>query len=189
MWHLLRAVEEHDGPLTLPTPLRESQYFASLAHTIIGQQISTAAARTIRARFKEAFPTITPDTIIESHTQLPALGISAQKQRYLAALATAWPTLPTTDFSKMSNQAIIAELTTISGIGVWSAEMFLLFTLGRTNVFSYRDLGLMQSLYHYYQYHPHYTRKIAHTVDRWHPYESVASLTLWRARDTKTPLV
>ena len=83
----------------------------------------------------------------------------------------------------MTDEEIISELTKLYGIGRWTAEMFLMFSLARPDVFSYGDLGLMQSLYKKYQYIPHYNRKIANTVDSWSPHRTIASLTLWHTKD------
>lgn len=188
MAQLLAKARAHSNPLTVPTPRPESEYFASLARIIIGQQISTAAARTINERLTLALGTVTPDTITAQAADLPTLGLSTAKMRYLLTMAKRWPDVPTTQFVTMSDTEIISTLTTLPGIGTWSAEMFSLFTLARSNIFSYHDLGLMQSLYYVYELYPHYTRTIRSTVERWSPYRSVASLTLWYARDHKLSL-
>lgn len=185
---LLARAKTHSTPLTLPTPTAPKDYFAALASTIISQQISTAAAKTITSRVYAALRTITPDTILTGQNKLTAAGVSPQKLRYLNAMAERWPQLKTDKFDSLPDKEIIEELTSIPGIGVWSAEMFLLFTLRRSNIYSPRDLGLAQSLLYYYQLRPHYNRKIAAVIETWSPYRSVASLTLWHARDTKAPL-
>lgn len=188
MHHLLLRAVQHPTSLPRLVAKPQSQYFAALTDTIIGQQISTAAARTIRERLRNHLGDITPETIRAQQTTLATAGISPQKARYLSSLAEAWPKLPIDQFSTHSDAELTTILTALPGIGPWSAEMFLLFTLGRPDIFSYRDLGLMQSIYTYYNFYPNYTRKIQTTVDRWSPYRSVASLTLWHARDTRAPL-
>lgn len=186
--YVLTRALAHPVPLTIPAAKPPQDYFASLVSTIISQQISTAAAKTIQQRVSTALGELTPESILQSEALLPKLGISPQKLRYLTGMAHAWPALPIDTFPTRSDEDIISILTSLPGIGEWSAEMFLLFTLGRPDIFSYRDLGLMQSLYTLYQYRPHYTRKIHRTVSQWSPYRSIASCALWHARDTKAVL-
>ncbi len=175
--------------LTLPTPTDSSEYFTSIVRSITSQQISTAAARSIFARVKTTLGEITPESVLTApHESLRAAGLSPQKISYITYNAEHWHTLPITNFATLDNEAVIAHLTSLHGIGRWTAEMFLIFTLARVDVFSRGDLGLMQSLYHYYHFYPHYTKKIDATIESWHPYSSIAALTLWAARDTKLAL-
>ncbi len=183
---LLTHSQTSPGPLTFPTAQPPEAYFAAIARTIIGQQISTKAARTIYARTEAQFGTmITPATILDATTAtLAGCGISPKKITYLKQNAALWPTVPIEDFNSLETEEIIEHLTKLVGIGRWTAEMFCIFTLARPDVFSFGDLGLRQSLYQYYNYKPHYTRKIEATVVAWSPYRSVAALALWHARDT-----
>lgn len=187
MYKLACMVEKQaKPPLTLPQGVTTQAYFEQIVTTIIGQQISTAAARTIRSRVQELLPVINPDSIqAVSPTALRNCGVSERKIRYILYNAANWHTLPIAEFGTMPDEDIIPHLTKLYGIGRWTAEMFLLFTMGRPDVFAYDDLGLMQSLYSHYHYYPHYRRKIETTVHSWSPYRSVASLILWRTRDAK----
>jgi DNA-3-methyladenine glycosylase II len=186
MAQLLEAALKGVAPLTLPTPKQPHEYFGSIVSSIISQQISTAAARSIKARVLEALGELTPEAVLAiEFTTLRACGLSEKKTEYIKHNAAAWHDIPTSDFMLMDDEAIIKELTKLYGIGRWTVEMFLMFSLARPNVFSYGDLGLMQGLYGHYKYKPHFNRKIASTVEAWSPHKTIASLTLWHTKDTK----
>lgn len=168
----------------IPVAKPPTEYFASIVHSIIGQQISTKAAAAVRTRVTEHLGHITPETVQEADFDtLKACGLSNQKTKYLKHNAEVWHEIPCGNFVHLADQEIITTLTTLYGIGTWTAEMFLLFSMARPNIFSYGDLALMQSLYHHYSYHPHYKRKIATTVNTWSPHRTLASLTLWHCKD------
>ena len=185
MAQLLHGALTAPDPIAVPQPKPAHEYFASIVASIISQQISTKAADAVRSRVVDHLGgTITPAAVAAADfNELKACGLSQQKTTYIKHNATVWPTLPTNEFSTMSDEAIITELTSLYGIGRWTAEMFLIFSLARPNVFSYGDLGLMQGLYRAYNYHPHYVRKIRHTVDGWAPHKTTASLALWFVKD------
>lgn len=182
---LLAHATKSEPPLSIPVPQPPSTYFAHIVTSIISQQISTKAADAVRGRVIALLGTITPAAILATEPDaLRACGLSPQKLSYITKSATSWHTLGMDDVNKCADEAVIAELTKLHGVGRWTAEMFCIFTLARPDVFSFGDLGLMQSLYHYYDLKPHYNRKIKATVERWAPYRSMAALVLWRARDT-----
>jgi len=169
----------------LPKPAKPEAYFEEIVNAIIGQQISTKAANAVRSRVHALLKTITPNSIKTTPAiTLRGCGLSPQKLSYLKQNALLWPTVPYYDFVQLPDEAIIAELTKLYGVGRWTAEMFCIFMLARPDVFSYGDLGLKQSLYQYYNYRPHYIRKINSTIESWSPYRSLAALVLWQARDT-----
>lgn len=185
MAKLMREALTAPNPVAIPTPKPSSHYFASIVSAIIGQQISTKAADAVRQRVvKHLGGTITPEAVaLSDFDTLKACGLSNQKTKYLKHNAAVWHELPVHDFTQMTDEAIIAELTKLYGIGTWTAEMFLMFSMARPNVFSYGDLGLMQALCESYEYYPHYKRKIAATVDGWSPHKTTASLVLWFCKD------
>ena len=187
MQRLLHQALTAPTPLRLPTPRVPERYFESLTDAIIGQQISTKAAASIRARVHEALgDEVTPERVLATDpATLRAAGLSDRKVEYITENARQWDRFPVQAFATMPDEAIIAELTSLRGIGRWTAEMFLLFSMARPDVFSYGDLGLMQGLCQLYRYYPHYTRKIRDTVDTWSPHRSLASLTLWHQRDNR----
>ncbi len=184
MAQLLEAAHGGDTPLTLPTPKKPGEYFGSIVSSIISQQISTAAARSIKARVSEALGDLTPEAVMTmEYTTLKACGLSEKKTQYIKHNAEVWHEIPVDIFVRMSDDEIISELTKLYGIGRWTAEMFLMFSMARPNIFSYGDLGLMQGLYRNYKCKPHYVRKIEHTVNSWSPHKTIASLTLWHSKD------
>lgn len=185
MAQLLNDALSAPEPIAIPTPKAEHEYFASIVASIISQQISTKAADAVRGRVTTYLGgTITPAAVAQADfDELKACGLSAPKTKYIKHNAEIWPTLHTTAFATMTDEAITKELTGLYGIGQWTAEMFLIFSLARPNVFSYGDLGLMQGLYRAYAYKPHYVRKIKNTVDAWSPHKTAASLALWFVKD------
>lgn len=182
---LLRDGMHASEPIAIPYPKPTEHYFMSIVSSIISQQISTKAADAVRGRVVELLSDpITPTAVLHSdHDTLKACGLSNQKTRYIIHNANVWHRLPVETFKDLSDEDIIKELTALYGIGRWTAEMFLMFSMARPNVFSYGDLGLMQSLYENYGYYPHYKRKIRSTVDRWSPHQTAASLALWFVKD------
>ncbi len=172
------------SPILIPVPQPVDTYFAHIVTSIISQQISTKAADAVRSRVTSLLGHITPEAVLAAPPDtLRACGLSPQKLSYITKSATIWHMLPMDHLNALGDEAVIAELTKLYGVGRWTAEMFCIFTLARPDIFSFGDLGLMQSLYHYYDLKPHHTRKIKATVERFAPYRSVAALALWRARD------
>lgn len=181
---LLHSALTAEHPIAIPVPKKPSEYFASIVSSIISQQISTKAASAVRERTLIFLGEFTPEAIKRApFDDLKACGLSHQKTKYLTHNASAWHELPIENFTTMSDQEIITELTKLYGIGKWTAEMFLMFCMARPDIFSYGDLGLMQSLYRNYGYKPHYVRKIKNTVDNWSPHRTTASLALWHTID------
>lgn len=186
MAQLLQVSLKGSVPLSLPAPKQPSEYFGSIVSSIISQQISTAAARSIKARVESLLGDLTPKSVSAvDFFELKSCGLSEKKTQYLKHNADVWPEIPYKDFVHMDDEAIITELTKLYGIGRWTTEMFLMFSLARPNVFSYGDLGLMQSLYSNYNLKPHFNRKIENTVNTWSPHKTIASLTLWHTKDNK----
>jgi DNA-3-methyladenine glycosylase II len=186
MANLLEFALKGPTPLTLPTPKKPSEYFASIASSVVSQQISTHAARAIKARVVEALGgSITPQSITTiDFMTLKSCGLSEKKTQYLKHNAEIWHQIPIEQFSIMTEEEIIKELTKLYGIGRWTAEMFLMFSLARADVFSFGDLALVQSLYKHYNLKPHFNRKILSTVETWSPHRTIASLTLWHTKDS-----
>lgn len=185
MARLLEAGLKGARPVTLPTPRPETEYFAAIVSSIISQQISIHAAKAIKTRVQTLLGEVTPASVTEvDFLSLKACGLSGKKTQYLKHNAEVWPDLHTHEWKDMDDEAVIKELVKLYGIGRWTAEMFLMFSLARPNVFSYGDLGLMQGLYAHYPLKPHYNRKIKTTVDTWSPHKTIASLLLWHSKDT-----
>lgn len=184
MHKMLLGALSAESPLQLPVAKPTSEYFSTIVTSIISQQISTQAATAVRLRALERLRSFSPETVKEiGFAELKACGLSEQKTRYIKQNAEIWHEIPVENFVHLSDEAIIAELTKLHGVGRWTAEMFLIFSMARPDVFSQGDLGLMQSLYQSYNYKPHFVRKIDTTVQSWSPHRTLAALTLWHVRD------
>lgn len=172
-------VEAH-GPVTV-TPADD--LFERFIMSIVSQQISTAAADAIRARLREAV-TITPTAILDAdEAVLREAGLSGQKTKYIRNVARAFDDYGYDHdwFAGMENEAVVEELTAITGVGPWSAKMLLISGLGREDVFPVEDLGIRRGMEDLYG-----DLSRAEMVDRaeaWKPYRSYASRYLWKSVD------
>lgn len=158
-------------------------YFTALCEDIVGQQLSNKAAEAIWMRFEKLFPRkqITPDKLLKlSDEQIRNIGTSWAKVKYLKDLAEKVKTkaIHLEKLEQLADGKIVAELTKIKGIGPWTAEMFLIFTLKRPDVFSFGDLGLNKAFKNLYG-----KRRLAPVIRRWTPYKSFAALALWHSLD------
>ena len=159
--------------------------FVTLIRSIIGQQISVKAAQSIWEKLKTQVP-ITPARISRcSPVQLQKCGISFRKAGYLLDLAAhfgAKGTLRSIDWTTEEDESIITELTKVSGIGRWTAEMFLLFCLCRPNVFPIDDLGLQKAVSQNYCAGEPITRNMLRDIgEAWSPWRSVGTWYMWRS--------
>lgn len=168
------------------TKQNHDTYFSQLLRNIVGQQLSVQAASTIWSRFSDYFDNDpTPEAVLQAEDiTLRELGLSWSKVKYVTDLAehVLAQKLPFDKFIDFSDQQIVDQLVQVKGIGVWTAEMFLIFTMGRPDVFSYGDLGLLRGLQKLYQVEDKPAKEdIALIVDRWKPYRSYASIALWES--------
>ena len=177
------------GPFGLTLP-DEPSSFAALAEAIVYQQLSPKAAGTIFGRFCALFPGAlscpTPDQVLAaSEATLRGAGLSGSKQRALHDLArrSVDGELPTLDQARgMEDEAIIEKLIQVRGIGHWTADMFLIFTLGRPDVLPADDYGLRRGFQFAFQTETMPSRdEVARRGERWAPYRTLASWYLWRA--------
>jgi DNA-3-methyladenine glycosylase II len=160
--------------------------FEMLARAIVFQQLSTKAARTIYGRLEEAAGgKLTPEAIQNlSVGEMRRAGLSRQKLGYIRDLAE-HAISGKVDFAKlpsMSDEEVIASLTDIKGVGVWTAHMFLLFSLRRPNVLPIGDLGVRMAIQKAYRKRKMPTPKQVEQIAKgWHPYCSFAAWYLWRS--------
>ena len=185
---VLRAIIERVGPCRMEFGPAE---FSSLAEAIVYQQLNGKAAVTIFKRFVAlAGEPLTPEGILQlSDEQLRKVGLSKQKSSYVKDLATK-TAAGILDFSRLpalSDDEVIAHLTRVKGIGVWTAHMFLIFSLRRPNVLPTGDYGVQMALKKHYRKRklpkPKDMEKIARA---WEPYRSIACWYMWRSLDVKT---
>ena len=185
---VLCAIIERVGPFRMRYGVPE---FSSLAEAIVYQQLNGKAAETIYKRFAAlAGEPLTPEGILKlSDEQLRSVGLSKQKSAYLKDLAakTAAGALDFAKLSDLSDEEVIKHLTQVKGIGVWTAHMFLMFSLRRPNVLPTGDYGVQMALKKHYRKRklpkPKDMEKIARA---WEPYRSVACWYMWRSLDIKT---
>ena len=166
----------------------EKNYFWSLCRSVIYQQISGKAAKKISERYlslyangKEMLPNEVIDIDIE---KIFNVGISRQKASYIKNIAHAFNTkiIDEKNISKLDDQEIISQLTTIKGVGRWTAEMFLIFTLRRRDVFPVTDLGVQKGFQIFYSLDNLPTIELMNEKsESWKPYRTIMSLYLWYA--------
>jgi len=160
----------------------DTDLFSAVVHHIIGQQISTKAQATIWQRMKETLGEVNAVTILSADiSKLQSLGMTFRKAEYITDFARKVHegVFDLEKVDQMSDEAAIKELASLKGIGVWTAEMILLFCLQRPNIFSYDDLAIQRGLRMVY-HHRKIDRKLFEKYRRrFSPYCSVASLYLW----------
>jgi len=167
----------------------EGTHFAALTSSIIYQQVSGAAASTIQRRLFALFgdrPPHPAELLASSEEALRGVGLSRQKQRYIRDLATHAQngTLPFDALSEMTDADVITALTQVNGIGKWTAQMFLMFRLGRMDVLPELDLGIRTAVQRAYRMRRPPDAKRLHKVGAvWAPYRTIASWYLWRSLD------
>jgi DNA-3-methyladenine glycosylase II len=185
---ILRAIIAHVGPCRMEFGPPE---FHSLAEAIVYQQLNGKAAVTIFQRFAAlAGAPLTPEGILKlTDAQMRSVGLSKQKSSYLKDMA-ARASRGDLDFSRlpgMTDDEVIEHLTQVKGVGVWTAQMFLIFTLRRPDVLPTGDYGVQMAIQKHYKKRqlpkPEQMKKIAKP---WEPYRSVACWYLWRSLDIKT---
>lgn len=160
----------------------DTDLFSAVVHHIIGQQISTKAQATIWQRMQDALGTVNAETILAADVpKLQALGMTFRKAEYITDFAERIQSgaFDLEGIWQKSDEEAIRELSALKGIGVWTAEMILLFCMQRPNIFSYDDLAIQRGLRMVY-HHRKIDRKLFEKYRRrFSPYCSVASLYLW----------
>ncbi|HWE40116.1 MAG TPA: DNA-3-methyladenine glycosylase [Isosphaeraceae bacterium] len=176
-------IDRHAPCAIRPKPAPER--FGTLVRAIIGQQISTKAAASIAARLRErAGATLTPAAIFDVGAEgLRGVGLSRVKVAYVLDLADAVATgrVPLARIGALDDEAIVERLTSVKGIGRWTADMFLIFALGRPDVLPVGDLGVRVALRNHFDLpdlpNPYLCRTLA---EPWRPYRTLAMWYLWR---------
>jgi DNA-3-methyladenine glycosylase II len=187
-----RLIDAH-GPLTLAERGRgrPSDAYGALLRSIVGQQLSTKAARTIYERLAALFEgrAPAPAQLLEVEPDaLRAVGLSWRKVEYLRDLARRIEdgSLDLPGLRRMSDEEVTAQLTAVRGLGPWTADMFMIFHLGRPDVLPVGDLGTRAAVRREYELDalpsPVELRRLA---EPWRPHRSLASLYLWRSLDAE----
>ncbi len=183
---VLRRVIDRAGPCTMRKGRR---HFRSLARAIVAQQISGKAAKSIWNKLQDAVRPrqITVETIAAlSPQQLRQQGVSPQKASYLHDLAAKVQdgSLRLNRLSGHADEQVIEQLVAVKGIGEWTAQMFLMFSLGRPDVFPHGDLGIRTAIRNLYGLSELPDRKTSEPIaEVWRPYATIASWYLWRSME------
>jgi len=167
-----------------------NNYYESLIRSIVYQQLSGKAASIIYERFLDLFVfDIYPepkDILAVSIETLRSSGLSYQKVNYIRDLSEKWQdgTMNLTDIDSMTDEEISSELIKVKGIGQWTADMFLMFTLGRPDVFPFGDLGIQKGVMNLTNMNRLPTQKeMERKTKKWQPYRTVAAWYLWKLVD------
>ena len=162
--------------------------FFSLCRTIVGQQISTKAADSIWLRFEEKCKKkIIPETILKlSSLSLKSVGLSRQKISYLKNIAKSFKnkSFNIRDLKKMDDDLAIDYITKLKGLGIWSAQMFLMFNLNRSDIFPTKDIGLIRAISKNYKTSYPPSERFLNKISKMHSgYRSVLTWYMWRSID------
>lgn len=176
----LRPLIEEQGELNLEA---SENPFERLVISIVNQQLSTQSAEAIRKRLFDNFE-IVPDKILEADEEkLADVGLSRQKIEYIKSAASHFieDDLSLEKFSEISDEEVIDELTCIHGVGDWTAKMFMIFVLGREDIFPVEDLGIRNAMKNLYGMESR--SDMLEKSEDWRPYRSLASRYLWNSLD------
>ncbi len=189
---ILARIIERARPVTFTL---DDDHYEALVGSIIFQQLAGSAAQAILNRFKQLYGGRIPRPREYLATELEKLrgsGLSPQKISYIRDLSERLEngTLDLKMLSRVSDEEAVKELDSVRGIGRWTAEMFLMFVLGRTDVLPVDDLGLRKAALRAYRLRKLPTReKFQQLARNWHPYSSIATLYLWRSMEKPEDVV
>ncbi len=179
---IMKKLIPHSAPVQLRV---RGDAFTTLARSIVGQQISVNAAQAIWLRLLDACPAMSADEVgALDATRLAQCGLSRRKVEYMTDLALRFSdgSLHPDRWNDMEDEAVIAELTQIRGIGRWTAEMFLIFNLLRPDVLPLDDLGLIKAIsVNYFSGEPVTRSEAREVAANWAPWRTVATWYMWRS--------
>ena len=179
--HLGPVVEAH-GPVTVEPA---DDPFARFVVAIVNQQLSTQSAAAIRERLFDRFE-VTPESLLAAdETALGEVGLSGQKIRYVRNVAEAHRSgkVDPERYATMSDEAVVEDLTDIVGVGDWTARIYLMFVLGREDVFPVGDLGIRKAMAGLFDVAEEDRAEMVELAERWAPHRTYASRYLWRSVD------
>ncbi|AIO66325.1 DNA-3-methyladenine glycosylase family protein [Burkholderia oklahomensis] len=184
---ILKKLIPKFGPAHL---VKRGDSFVTLARSVVGQQISVAAAQSVWVKIETACPKLAPPQVIKlGQEKLIACGLSKRKSEYILDLAQHFVSgaLHVDKWATMDDEDVIAELTQIRGIGRWTAEMFLIFNLSRPDVLPLDDLGLIRAIsVNYFSGEPVTRSEAREVAANWEPWRTVATWYMWRSLDPLT---
>jgi DNA-3-methyladenine glycosylase II len=163
--------------------------FTALARSIVGQQISVKAASSVWERLLSSVPEFSPAVLARARAEaLRTCGLSRQKAAYLQSLAEHFhlQRLDPLRWHELDDESVVAELTSVKGIGRWTAQMFLIFHLQRPDVLPLGDLGLQRAMsLHYNRGRKLNETRMRRIAQPWAPWRSLATWYLWRSLDSE----
>ncbi len=159
--------------------------FFTLIRSIIGQQISVKAASTVWSRFTEKVGEITPKNILSvDFEDLRSCGLSQKKTEYVIGISESWHEYSLLDWNKMDDEEVIEKLIKLRGVGKWTAEMILIFTLLRPDVFPIGDIGMIRGIEKSYNSGVRMSNDELYALsEKWKPWRTVACCFMWRTVD------
>ena len=159
--------------------------FFTLIRSIIGQQISVKAASTVWSRFTERVGNITPENILSvDFEELRSCGLSQRKAEYVIGISESWHEYSLFDWEGMDDEEVIEKLIKLRGVGKWTAEMILIFTLLRPNVFPIGDIGMIRGIEKTYNSGVKMSNDELYAIsEKWKPWRTVACCYMWRTVD------
>ena len=178
---LARLISQFPGEQLAP----KGQGFETLIRAIVGQQISVKAAQAVWDRTLECVGQITPSALLDADEDaLRACGLSRQKVRYVRGIAEAPQLCDPTRLAELSDPEVLKQLTIYKGVGEWTAQMFMMFTLCRPDILSLKDIGLRRAVERHYANGKRLADdEIVAIAETWRPWRSVATWYLWRSLD------
>jgi DNA-3-methyladenine glycosylase II len=180
---LRRLIEQYAGPALR----RRSDAFTALARAVVGQQISVKAADVLWQRLAATLGGVAPASVADAQLDaLRAAGLSLRKAEYVRDIARAFAggAVSLRAWERLDDEALIAELTKLRGIGRWTAEMFLIFYMLRPDVLPLDDIGLQRAVRLHYGNDRPVSKLKMHAIARpWLPFRTVATWYLWRSLD------
>jgi DNA-3-methyladenine glycosylase II len=177
-----RLIDVHEHP---PLSSR-GDAFLTLMRSIVGQQISSKAADSVWGRIENLLGSVTPESILgASYDNLRACGLSGRKSEYVVGIAEAWLMgYSEIVWSELSDEEATSRLVALRGVGEWTAEMILIFSLLRPDVFPIADIGVIRSMERLYnQGNALSESELMAIAEPWRPYRTVATWYLWRSSD------
>ena len=159
--------------------------FYTLIRSVIGQQISVKAASTVWSRLCERIGDIEPKNILSADIEdLRSCGLSQRKAEYVIGISESWSDYDYIEWKEMSDEEIIQELIKLRGVGKWTAEMILIFTMLRPDVFPIGDIGMIRGIEKSYNSGERMSREELYAIsEKWKPWRTVACCFMWRTVD------
>ena len=159
--------------------------FYTLIRSVIGQQISVKAASTVWSRFCERIGDIEPKNILLADIEeLRSCGLSQRKAEYVIGISESWSDYDSLEWKEMSDEEIIQELIKLRGVGKWTAEMILIFTMLRPDVFPIGDIGMIRGIEKSYNSGERMSVEELYAIsEKWKPWRTVACCFMWRTVD------